>query len=479
MTSTYPAAATPDSPPATLAPDNRSPALMLTVLLTGTFMASLDVSIVNVAVPRIGDELDASEAALQFVVSGYTVAYAALLITGARLGDDRGHRRMFTTGLAVFTATSLVCGVVPGVELLVVARVLQGAAAAMMAPQVLTIVQRRLPSERQPMAFALYASVISGAVVAGQVLGGVLVDADLFGWSWRTVFLVNVPIGVAVLSVVPRCVPETDELTRRRLDITGVGLLAATVAAIIVPLVVGRETGFSWGLWVLLAAAVPLGALFARHVSVRQAVTGDALIDLALLRRPAVALGFGSVVAQMAAYGGMLFAITLHLQRGLGFSPIRSGLSLVTFAVAFAISSLAVPRLSAAARRAAPVAGLVVTAAGFLVAAWLAREGHWNMATTGLAFAVVGGGFGCGYSPVVSRTVATVPRARAADASGMFTTLNQLAFAIGVAAVGSVYLAARSGPTAGDSGSAMAVTFVVAAALMLVAAGAAATQRAD
>lgn len=474
-TSTAPNA--PISPPAVVTTERSGSALMLTVLLAGTFMASLDVSIVNVAVPRIGDELAASEAALQFVVSGYTVAYAALLITGARLGDDRGHRRMFMTGLAVFTATSFVCGIAPGVELLVAARVVQGAAAAMMGPQVLTIVQRRLPAERQPMAFALYASVISGAVVAGQVLGGVLVSADLFGWSWRTVFLVNVPIGVVLLAVTPRCVPETGELTRRRLDIAGVGLLAATVAAVIVPLVVGREIGFSWWLWVLLAAAVPFAAIFARHVNARQAATGDALVDLTLLRRPAVALGFGSVVAQMSAYGGMLFALTLHLQRGLDFSPIRSGLSLVTFAVVFAVASLAVPRLQPRARRIAPVVGLVVAAAGFVLAAWLARDGGWSMVTTGIAFAVVGGGFGCGYSPVVSRTVTTVPLERAADASGMFTTLNQLAFAIGVAAVGSVYLAARSGVTAADSGSAIAVTFLAAAALMLLAAATAAAQR--
>lgn len=472
-------ARTVSSPPITVAGTSvrRGSGLLLAVLLTGTFMASLDVSIVNVAVPRLGDDLGASDAALQFVVSGYTVTYAALLITGARLGDDRGHRRLFLTGLAVFTATSLICGIAPNVGVLIAARVVQGAGAAMLGPQVLTIVQRRLPPDRQAIAFALYATVISGAVVAGQVLGGVLVSADLFGWSWRTVFLVNLPIGAVLLAVTPRLVPETEQLTRRRLDVGGVGLLALTVAAVIVPLVVGREQGFSWGLWVVLAAAVPVGVAFARHATTRQARHGDALVDLALLRRRTVALGFGSVVAQMASYGGMLFALTLHLQRGLSFSPIRSGLALVTFAVAFAATSLVVPRLAAGRQVAAPVAGLVVAAAGYGVLALVVRDGEWHAGTTGIALAVVGGGFGCAYSPVISRTVATVPRERAADASGMFTTLNQLAFAVGVAAVGSVYLAVRSGDGSGPSGAAMAVTLVVSGALMLAAAVAAACQR--
>ena len=449
------------------------------MLLAGTFMASLDVSIVNVAVPRIGEELMASEAALQFVVSGYTVAYAALLITGARLGDDRGHRRLFLAGLGAFTVTSLACGLSPGVEVLVVGRALQGAAAAMMSPQVLTIVQLRLSPERRSLAIALYASVIAGAVVVGQVLGGVLVSADLFGWSWRTVFLVNVPLGVALLILAPAVLPGTSKRSGRRLDWVGVLLLSVTVAAVVVPLVVGREQGWPWWVWPMLGAAVPCGWGFGRHVLVRQDRRGDALVDLRLLRVPAVAYGFASVTAQMAAYGGVLFALTLHLQAGLGFSPVRAGLSLATYAVAFGVASLVVPRLAARWRRSAPTVGLVVAALGYLDVAWLARAGSWNTTATALALAVVGAGFGAGYSPMISRSVATLPPARAADASGMFTTLNQLSFAIGVAPVGTVYLATRSGAGASSSGRGLAVTFVVAAGLMLVAALCAARQPTD
>lgn len=440
-----------------------SDSLVLAVLLIGTFMASLDVSIVNVAAPRIGDDLDASGGALQLIISGYTVAYAGLLVTGARLGDDHGHRRLFLVGLGAFTTTSLLCGLAWNEQVLIASRLVQGASAAMMAPQVLTIMQLRLHGDRRARALALYATVLSAAVVAGQVLGGVLVGADLAGLSWRPVFLVNVPIGAALLFVAPRVVPVTRRPSGKRLDLVGVLVLTAAVAFVIVPLVMGHESGWPLWTWVMLAASLPTAAVLKRHLRRRQRRTGDALFDVALLRRTDVAVGFACVCSQMIAYGGFLFTITLHLQRDLDFSPTRSGATLVPYAVGFAVTSLGVPRMWARWQRPAPFVGLLAAGIGYAALGLVAADGGWPMWVTIPCLALTGAGFGAGYSPMIARTIAHVEPSRAPDASGMFTTINQLSFAIGVAVIGSVYLS-----DAEPDGRTFAVCVALAGALAAV-----------
>src|SRR6202012_621604 len=181
--------------------------LMLAVLLAGQFMALLDVTIVNVAMPTIGRSLHASGAELQLVVSGYTVSYAMLLITGARLGDLRGRRNLFMAGAAVVTLASAVCGVAPSIMVLIAARFVQGAGAAATRPQIMSTIQARFEGPARARALSAYSAVLASGFVAGQVIGGVLVPANLFGSQWRAVFLVNVPIGLAVLALAPRFIP--------------------------------------------------------------------------------------------------------------------------------------------------------------------------------------------------------------------------------------------------------------------------------
>src|SRR5215469_5744327 len=193
--------------------------VMLIVLLCGQFMALLDVTIVNVAMPTIGRSLHASGAELQLVIAGYTVSYAMLLITGARLGDLIGRRRMFLLGVAGFSLASLACGLAPGIGVLIAARFVQGAAAAAMMPQIMTVIQVRFDGAARARALSAYAVVLSSGFVAGQVIGGVLVTANLFGEAWRPVFLVNVPIGLAVLALVPRVVPADAPARGRQLDL--------------------------------------------------------------------------------------------------------------------------------------------------------------------------------------------------------------------------------------------------------------------
>jgi MFS family permease len=265
--------------------------LMLVVLLAGQFMALLDVTIVNVAMPTIGQSLHASGAELQLVVAEYTVSYAMLLITGARLGDIAGRRRMFMFGTGLFTLASLTCGLAPDIGVLIAARFVQGAGAAAMMPQIMSVIQVRFSGAARARALSAYTAVLSSGFVAGQVIGGVLVSANLFGTSWRPVFLVNVPIGLAVLALVPRVVPADSPAGARRLDLAGLAVAVPAVFLIVLPLMLGHQE--NWPAWVL--ACIALGCLLVavflyteRTVASRG---GDPLLSLAVFRSPGCSPG--------------------------------------------------------------------------------------------------------------------------------------------------------------------------------------------
>jgi MFS family permease len=302
--------------------------LMLIVLLAGQFMALLDVTIVNVAMPTIGRTLHASGAELQLVVAGYTVSYAMLLITGARMGDLYGRRRMFLAGVAVFTLASLTCGIAPSVGILIAARFVQGAGAAAMMPQIMSVIQVRFSGAARARALSAYTAVLSSGFVAGQVIGGVLVTANLFGQTWRPVFLVNVPIGLALLALVPRVVPRDEPGARapaggsgpaatggqgsrvvppgqhRRLDLAGLAVAAPAVFLVVLPLMLGHQE--NWPGWVFACIAVGL-VLAAVFVGVERRLTsrgGDPLLNLAVLRAPGLVPGLAAVAVLMITYGG-------------------------------------------------------------------------------------------------------------------------------------------------------------------------------
>lgn len=243
---------------------------MLAVLLAALFMALLDVFIVNVAAPTIGTELRASGADLQLVIAGYTITYSVLLITGARLGDRLGHARVHLAGLALFTAASLACGLAQGSTELIVFRLIQGSGSALMIPQVLSLIQRHFVGEARMRALGVYSAVIAVGAAAGQILGGVLVSADLFGTSWRPVFLVNVPVGVVLLFLGRRVLPRdagAEPERARAFDVPGLVLLASAVSLLTVPLVLGQEEGWPLWSWLSLIAAAVLFASFCVYES--------------------------------------------------------------------------------------------------------------------------------------------------------------------------------------------------------------------
>jgi MFS family permease len=408
--------------------------LMLAVLLTGQLMCILDVFVVNVAMPSIGAELHASGASLQLIVGGYTIGYATLLITGARLGDRYGRRRMYLTGLGVFTLASLACALAPDSLALIAFRFVQGTGAAVLVPQIFSIIQLRFTGQARARALSAYAAVLSTGAVAGLVLGGVIVTANLFGLGWRPVFAINVPIGVLLAVAVPRTLPA-DEHTdgTARLDLAGLAIGAAAVLLLVVPLVLGQETG--WPAWTYgsLAAGVAASVVFVRAERRVAAGGGHPLVNLDVLRSPGLPSGLTALVLSQVAYGGLLFTCTLYLQAGLGESALRAAATYVPFSATFGVIGYCWRRLPARTYRALVPAGLALSGLGYLALA--------TGQPVAAALAVVGAGLGLAVSPLLIQSLARVRPERAADASGLLTTSVQLGQLTGVAALGSVYLA--------------------------------------
>ncbi|GAA1155694.1 MFS transporter [Kitasatospora gansuensis] len=462
------------TPPVVAAPTpapTRSGPLLALVLL-GQFMALLDVSIVNVAVPGIRTGLGASGAALQLVVAGYTIAYAVLLITGARLGARHGYSRLFRIGLAAFTAASLACGLAPGTGWLIGFRVLQGAGAALMVPQVMSLIQRTFTGAARVRALGLYSAVLAGGMAVGQVLGGVLVSADLFGTGWRPVFLVNVPIGVLLLIASRRLLPVLPGDHGRRFDLVGLVVLAAALGLLVVPLVLGHELGWPvWG-WVMLAGSAVLFGVFAvveRRIAARG---GQPLVPGRVLRAPGLLPAAGAVFLIMAAFAGFLFAFALHQQAALGYSALRAGLLSAPPALGFGLSSLYWQRLPARLHRPLPPLALATTAGAYLLFGVLVSDGADLGLGAELALAVGGLAVGCAYSPLFAAALGRIDPADALDGSGVLVTVIQLGQVVGVALLGTLFLgrAALPAPPA-ESGRALLVTVVAVAAAFVLATG--------
>jgi MFS family permease len=406
------------------------------------FLGNVDVAIANVAGPSIRSGLHASGGQLELIVSGYTLAYAVLLVTCARLGEARGYRRMFLAGLAGFTAASLACALAPNAIILVVARIAAGAAAALMAAQVLTGIQLgyggRGPKTRA-RALGLYSLVLSAGAVAGQSLGGLLISANVAGTTWRPAFAVNVPIGLMLLWAAWRYLPADGRQAsgRVRLDLAGVAVLSAAMVLLVLPLVLGQGAGWPAWTWACLAASVPAFALL-WSVERKQA---RPLVDPRLLARPAVGWGLASQWAGTATYFAILFTLALYLQQGLGKSPAYSGLALVSWVAAFGIPGPVLGRFPSRVRALAAPAGSLILAAGFAGLAVSLLAGDTGGVTLMALLGVAGLGLGIAFTGMLSHLTGSVSGEHAAALSGLFGTATRVGAVIGTAAFGTVYLA--------------------------------------
>lgn len=294
-------------------------------LLAGAFLPIMDFFITNVALPSINTSLHASASELELVIAGYGVAYAALLVLGGRLGDRLGRRHVFLAALVGFVVASGLCGFAPTVGVLIAARIVQGATAALLIPQVLATFHHTLEHDRKARALALYGATSGIAAVVGQLVGGLLVSADIAGASWRPIFLVNVPIGLIVLVVATRIVPHTRSDHPVGIDLPGTVLFAATLTALLVPLTEGHALGWPWWTWAMIALAVVLGAI-TLVVERRAERRGEILLlPPSLLRLPSMSRGLAMVFAFSIGFGAFMFVFALTIQDGLHADALHGG----------------------------------------------------------------------------------------------------------------------------------------------------------
>ncbi|MFI5910217.1 MFS transporter [Dactylosporangium sp. NPDC051541] len=417
------------------APNPAAPRGVLPALLTVTFLTALDFFIVNVALPAIQLDLGAGPAALQWVVAGFGLALAAGLITGGRLGDLYGRRRVLAIGLVTFTVASVLCGLAPGPGLLIAGRVLQGAGAALIMPQTLAILRIAVPAAAQPRAFARYALTLGLGAVFGQAVGGVLIRADVFGLDWRTCFLINLPVGAAAL-VMLRAVPESRG-GGTRLDLAGAGLVTAALVALLLPLIQGREQG--WPLWTWVSLAVAAG-LFAAFMML-QRYRAEPLVHPGLFQGRAFAAGLVAVQAFWMGQASFFLVLALYLQSGRGLSALGSGAVFMAVGAGYLLTSLNAHRVAARLGRATVTVGGLVMAAGLGAMALAAGSGlGWLL--PGLA--LEGLGMGLALAPLTTLALSTVPPKHTGAAAGVLSTVNQTGNALGVALIGIVFYSAAT-----------------------------------
>jgi EmrB/QacA subfamily drug resistance transporter len=416
----------------------------LPVVLAGTFMAVLDFFIVNVALPSIQASLHASNGSVEWVIAGYALTSAVFMIGGGRAGDRFGRRGVFALGLAVFTFASLGCGVAATASELVACRLVQGVAAALLTPNVLSIIGVLYTGADRLRALSAYGSSMGLAAAGGQLIGGALISLNPAGLGWRTCFLINVPIGIAALLLTRPVIPAFARQARSRLDLPGTLLATAALTAVVLPLVEGRQHGWPVWTWLSLGAApLVLGAFLAHQR--RLARRGEnPLLDLSLFRVRSFSFGLLTQLGFWAGQASFFVVLALYLQLGRGLRPLAAGLVFTILAVAYVVTSSLAPKLGARYGRAVIGGGALALAAGHLLLLTAVVETGVTGSLAALApgLVLVGAGMGLVLAPLAGTILSSLEPERAGAASGMLTTVQNVGNALGVAVTGVIFFGA-------------------------------------
>ncbi|MFG1393793.1 MFS transporter [Xanthobacter agilis] len=413
----------------------------LVTLLLGGFITVFDLFVVNVAIPSMQTDLGVGFAEIGFVIAGYELAFGVLLIAGARLGDRHGRRRLFSLGMIGFALTSLLCGIAPDATSLIVARFLQGATGAFLFPQIYALLRVMYDESGRRRAFGLLGMTLGLAAIAGQVLGGLIVESNLFGLGWRVVFLVNLPIGLTAALLI-RTIPESRSPQAMRVDWPGIGLATVGLLLLLLPLLEGPSIG--WPLWTWASMTIAAMLLFAflrweRDVTRRG---GDPAIDLRLFQKSGFSIGSLVVLLIYSTATSLFLCFALLVQSGLGLTPLEAGMLFAPASIGFVVASLAAPGLVARIGNMGIVVGALIYAAGI---GWLAGT------TSGLdskadAFALLpplvlfGFGQGLSMTPLLNLVLGYVEEHQAGMAAGFISTMQQVGGAFGVSIVGIFFM---------------------------------------
>lgn len=426
--------------------DNESKAmkfrwLAVAVLLTASFMDLLDTTIVNVALPSIQEDLNASSSQLVWIVSGYVLSFACMLITGGRLGDRYGRKTIFNLGVLGFTLASIGCAFAQTADALVISRIVQGAFGAIMIPQVLSIIQVLFKPKERAAVFGLVGAVSGLAAVAGPLIGGLLVSGDAFGLGWRSIFVINVPVGILLLIASFAFIPNSKSEKPVKFDIVGVSLITTALFMLIFALLQGREQGWPVWIWLMMASSPLLLGVFVVLQSRQEKNSGDALIPPSLFKNRGFSAGVVTSFLALSSIGAFFLILAIYLQIGLGFSAINAGLATLPFSIgAFLGSGIAVPLAPRIGKFLIVIGSLLQFAGYFLVKQVVLNQGDSLVRTDLIVpMAIAGVGLTLILVPLADLSLAQTDVENAGAASGVLNTFQQVGGAIGVALISVVF----------------------------------------
>lgn len=416
----------------------------LPILMAGTFMIVMDFFIVNVAFPSMETSLHARASAIEWVVAGYALTFASMLIVSGRLGDHLGRRRLFATGLALFVLSSIACASAPDSAFLVVARLVQGGAAAMISPNVLSILGIVFTGADRARALGVYGIILGVAAASGQLVGGLVIAWNVAGLGWRGIFLINIPIGLGALLLARRFIPESRADRAGPLDLVGMGLVTVGLTAVVLPLIEGPELGWPWWMWFSLVLASPTLAAFHIYESRLVQRGGTALVDPTLFRQRSFSAGLATQLGLWCSMASFFLVLSLYLQHGRGLDALQSGSVFTILAGAFLIASLRAPALTMQFGRSLIAVGGLTLTIGFAVLLAVVRDigtggSIWAL-TPGLA--LVGAGQGLTITPLTTTVLSHTEPQRAGAVSGALATTQQVGNALGVAVTGAIFFTA-------------------------------------